>query len=127
MSNLEELPPSQETSSKEFHLYSQGASSEKIHSHDEHESPEEVARNTHADSVPQTDTGPPEPPSYPPPLIFAINMFAMYLSFFCLALDNTIISTAIPQITDQFHALNDVGWYGSGAYLSQYSASDTTM
>lgn len=30
--------------------------------------------------------------------------------------DNTIIATAIPRITDHFHALNDVGWYGS-AYL----------
>jgi MFS family permease len=30
--------------------------------------------------------------------------------------DNTIIATAIPRITDQFHALNDVGWYGA-AYL----------
>lgn len=30
--------------------------------------------------------------------------------------DNTIIATAIPKITDQFKALNDVGWYGS-AYL----------
>lgn len=32
------------------------------------------------------------------------------------ALDNTIISTAIPKITDEFKAINDVGWYGS-AYL----------
>lgn len=30
--------------------------------------------------------------------------------------DNTIIATAIPRITDQFQALEDVGWYGS-AYL----------
>jgi len=30
--------------------------------------------------------------------------------------DNTIIATAIPHITDQFHSLPDVGWYGS-AYL----------
>ena len=44
-------------------------------------------------------------------------MFALYLSIFCVALDNTIISTAIPQITDQFHALEDVGWYGSGQQL----------
>ena len=56
----------------------------------------------------------PEPPSYPRPLIFAINMVAMYIAVFCVALDNTIISTAIPKITDQFNALNDVGWYGSG-------------
>ena len=27
-----------------------------------------------------------------------------------------IIAVAIPRITDQFHELNDVGWYGS-AYL----------
>ena len=33
-----------------------------------------------------------------------------------VALDNTIISTAIPTITTVFHSLNDVGWYGS-AYL----------
>ena len=30
--------------------------------------------------------------------------------------DNTIIATAIPRITDQFNAVNDVGWYGA-AYL----------
>jgi hypothetical protein len=24
--------------------------------------------------------------------------------------DNTIIATAIPRITDHFHALDDVGW-----------------
>lgn len=41
---------------------------------------------------------------------------ALCLSVFCMALDNTIIATAIPRITDQFHAINDVGWYGS-AYL----------
>lgn len=33
-----------------------------------------------------------------------------------MALDNTIIATAIPKITDHFNSLDDVGWYGS-AYL----------
>ena len=33
-----------------------------------------------------------------------------------MALDNTIIATAIPRITDQFNSIGDVGWYGS-AYL----------
>ena len=41
---------------------------------------------------------------------------ALMLSVFCVALDNTIIATAIPRITDQFNSLGDVGWYGS-AYL----------
>jgi hypothetical protein len=31
-----------------------------------------------------------------------------------MGLDNSIIATAIPKITDQFHSLEDVGWYGSG-------------
>jgi MFS family permease len=30
--------------------------------------------------------------------------------------DRTILGTAIPKITDDFHAITDVGWYGS-AYL----------
>lgn len=38
---------------------------------------------------------------------------ALCLCVFCVALDNTIIATAIPRITDQFNALDDVGWYGS--------------
>ncbi|KAL0570431.1 MFS sugar transporter [Marasmius crinis-equi] len=42
--------------------------------------------------------------------------FALCLSVFLMALDNTILATAIPKITDYFHSLNDVGWYGS-AYL----------
>ncbi|KAN0122913.1 MFS general substrate transporter [Hyaloscypha variabilis] len=43
-------------------------------------------------------------------------MPAMYLSMFLVALDRTIIGTAIPKITDDFHSIDDVGWYAS-AYL----------
>lgn len=53
---------------------------------------------------------------YPTGLKFAIITIALCLSVFLVALDNTIIATAIPKITDHFHALGDVGWYGS-AYL----------
>ncbi|RVD90246.1 uncharacterized protein DFL_001221 [Arthrobotrys flagrans] len=41
---------------------------------------------------------------------------SVFLSMFLVALDRTIISTAIPQITDEFNSITDVGWYGS-AYL----------
>ncbi|PSN72922.1 major facilitator superfamily protein [Corynespora cassiicola Philippines] len=37
---------------------------------------------------------------------------------FLQALDTTIISTAIPKIVRQFHSLSDVGWYGSGYFLT---------
>jgi MFS family permease len=33
-----------------------------------------------------------------------------------MAVDNSIIATAIPEITNEFKSLPDVGWYGS-AYL----------
>ncbi|TVY93799.1 Efflux pump [Lachnellula willkommii] len=45
-----------------------------------------------------------------------IIIFSLMLGVFCVALDNNIIAVAIPRIADEFHSLNDVGWYGS-AYL----------
>ncbi|KAJ6163698.1 MFS toxin efflux pump [Penicillium chrysogenum] len=55
-------------------------------------------------------------PEYPPTWRLVIITISLFLAFFCTALDNTIIATAIPRITSQFHSLGDVGWYGS-AYL----------
>ncbi|KAJ5249280.1 hypothetical protein N7468_000731 [Penicillium chermesinum] len=40
------------------------------------------------------------------------------LAVFLVALDNTIVVTAIPRITDEFQALQDVGWYGSSYLLT---------
>lgn len=48
-------------------------------------------------------------------------MIGLQLAVLCVSLDNTIIATAIPKITDQFGALSDVGWYGS-AYLLTFCA-----
>ncbi|ESZ95339.1 DHA14-like major facilitator [Sclerotinia borealis F-4128] len=53
---------------------------------------------------------------YPTGLKLQLISLALCLSVFLMALDNSIIATAIPKITDQFHSLADVGWYGS-AYL----------
>jgi hypothetical protein len=55
---------------------------------------------------------------YPTKWKLAAITTALCLSVFCMALDNTIIATAIPRITDQFKALNDVGWYGSSYLLT---------
>ncbi|TVY17164.1 Efflux pump aflT [Lachnellula arida] len=57
-----------------------------------------------------------EEPIYPTGINLVLLLFALSLSVLCVALDNTIISTAIPRITDEFHALQNIGWYGS-AYL----------
>ncbi|KAI0205085.1 major facilitator superfamily domain-containing protein [Astrocystis sublimbata] len=42
-------------------------------------------------------------------------LLSIGLIFFTLLLDNSIIATAVPQITSEFHSLQDVGWY-AGAY-----------
>ncbi|KAL2757250.1 hypothetical protein ACRALDRAFT_1029186 [Sodiomyces alcalophilus JCM 7366] len=43
-------------------------------------------------------------------------ILALCLGVLLLALDNAMIATAIPTITDEFNSVGDVGWYGS-AYL----------
>ncbi|KAH8694980.1 hypothetical protein BGW36DRAFT_360699 [Talaromyces proteolyticus] len=53
---------------------------------------------------------------YPVTCQLVVITFAPNLSMFLVGLENTIISTAVPKITDQFHAMDDVGWYAS-AYL----------
>ena len=57
-----------------------------------------------------------EAPNYPGPFALALLTLGICLSAFIVALDRTIVATAIPQITDDFHTPGDVGWYGS-AYL----------
>ncbi|KAK6345733.1 hypothetical protein TWF718_007641 [Orbilia javanica] len=53
---------------------------------------------------------------YPTGTVLFSIIVALVLAIFLVALDRTIISTAIPQITNEFNSLGDVGWYGS-AYL----------
>ncbi|RMZ91346.1 hypothetical protein DV736_g1425, partial [Chaetothyriales sp. CBS 134916] len=53
---------------------------------------------------------------YPGRVALYLLTFGLFLSTFVVALDNTIIATAIPRITTVFNSLDDVGWYGS-AYL----------
>ncbi|KAI9644894.1 hypothetical protein NHQ30_006922 [Ciborinia camelliae] len=44
--------------------------------------------------------------------------FGLCMATFTVALDNTIIATAIPKITTVFNSLGDVGWYGSSYLLT---------
>lgn len=57
--------------------------------------------------------------SYKPgSLKFWLIIISAFVSMFLVALDRTIISTAIPTITDDFHSLSDIGWYGSSYMLT---------
>ncbi|CAI7602529.1 unnamed protein product [Penicillium glandicola] len=55
---------------------------------------------------------------YPNGLRMMFILLCLMLSMFLTALDTTIISTAIPKITADFHSLDDVGWYGSSFFLT---------
>nr|OQO22595.1 hypothetical protein B0A51_11149 [Rachicladosporium sp. CCFEE 5018]OQO23627.1 hypothetical protein B0A51_10013 [Rachicladosporium sp. CCFEE 5018] len=55
---------------------------------------------------------------YPSPAAAAVVMIAIALAIFLVALDRTIIATAIPKMTDDFHSLKDIGWYGSAFLLT---------
>lgn len=48
----------------------------------------------------------------------AVVLLALCVSNFLVALDTTIIATAIPAISDDFHSLPDVGWYVSAYFLT---------
>ncbi|OCL11141.1 MFS general substrate transporter [Glonium stellatum] len=63
---------------------------------------------------------------YPSGLSVAFLTFGLCLATFTVALDNTIIATAIPKITTTFESLDDVGWYGS-AYLLTTTALQPTF
>jgi hypothetical protein len=55
---------------------------------------------------------------YPHGLKLITLIIALCLAVFLVALDQTIIATAIPKITDRFHSINDIGWYGSAYFLT---------
>lgn len=58
---------------------------------------------------------------YPTSRRLAVVLLSLFLGTFLVAIDTTIVSVAIPKISTQFHALDDVGWYGS-AYLITITA-----
>ncbi|KAL2784010.1 major facilitator superfamily-domain-containing protein [Aspergillus keveii] len=43
---------------------------------------------------------------------------SLMLGMFLVALDNTILGTAIPRITDEFQDLNKVSWYGAAYFMT---------
>jgi hypothetical protein len=50
---------------------------------------------------------------YPTGVELVVIIIALCLAELLVALDQTIIATAIPRITDRFNSVQDIGWYGS--------------
>ncbi|KAI9879023.1 MAG: hypothetical protein M1830_009822 [Pleopsidium flavum] len=58
---------------------------------------------------------------YPAGWRLAVIITALCFGILLVAIDNTIIGVAVPKISSVFHALDDVGWYGS-VYLLTVTA-----
>ena len=84
---------------------------EKVPTHRDDEDQDELERIATAD--------------YPQAFKLAFIVVALVLSIFLVALDMTIVATAIPKITDEFHSLDQVGWYGSAFFLTLGSFQST--
>lgn len=62
---------------------------------------------------------------FPTKPALSLIVIALLLAMFTNNLDTTIIATAIPRITDEFHTLDQVGWYGSAFFLTTASFQST--
>ncbi|KAK2603369.1 hypothetical protein N8I77_009833 [Diaporthe amygdali] len=58
------------------------------------------------------------PVEYPTGIRLVFIVIALVLSVFLVSLDMTIVATAIPKITDEFHGLDDVSWYSSAFFMT---------
>lgn len=75
--------------------------------------------------TPVPEPTPVDETEYPKSFKLVAIVVALILSIFLVSLDMTIVATAIPRITDQFHSLNQVGWYGSAFFLTLASFQST--
>ncbi|OIW25625.1 MFS toxin efflux pump [Coniochaeta ligniaria NRRL 30616] len=69
-----------------------------------------------SDAKPETAKADSPEPDYPTGVKLALLMTSIFVGMFLVSLDRLIVSTAIPQITNEFNSAGDIGWYGT-AYL----------
>lgn len=117
-SNMAPLTPSISSSATDFSKHNipvtdeekqpESTSDSSVHVKEEGEDGEPLGQQ-----LSQVDTS-----DYPTKFPLAMIVVALCLAVFMMALDMTIVATAIPKITDQFHSLDQVGWYGSAFFLT---------
>ena len=96
-------------------------SKEDIASSGENTKIEYTAKEKEGDNAEDTVDDQNDDSKYPGGGKLALLTFGLCMATFVVALDNTIIATAIPKITTVFDSLNDVGWYGSSYLLTTTS------
>ncbi|CAI7647354.1 unnamed protein product [Penicillium viridicatum] len=107
------MPPSWTSASKTTKLAAIDAA-QLIKQHSE--APTDASVKDEGPAKAKSPPRPPGPPENQSTLRVVCLIVSAFVAMFLVALDRTIISTAIPKITDEFNSFDDVGWYGS-AYL----------
>jgi hypothetical protein len=59
---------------------------------------------------------------YPKGIHLFTIILGLVMAMMLAVMDMTILATAIPHITDQFHSLDDVGWYASVYFVTVASS-----
>jgi MFS transporter, DHA2 family, glioxin efflux transporter len=82
--------------------------------------PEPTGSTTLEDDERQEKLNPDDatPDEYPSGSRLVFIVFALVLSIFLVSLDLTIVATAVPKITDEFHGLDDVSWYSAAFFMT---------
>jgi hypothetical protein len=62
---------------------------------------------------------------YPSGIHLLTVTLALVLALLLAVMDMTILATAIPHITDEFHSLDDIGWYASVFFMTVASSQST--
>lgn len=65
---------------------------------------------------PNPDDGKPE--EYPSGTRLVFIILALVLGIFLVSLDLTIVATAIPKITGEFHGLDNISWYSAAFFMT---------
>ena len=84
-------------------------------------SEKEFGRNTtneHGERQEKPPPGKAKPDEYPIGTRLVFIVLALVLSIFLVSLDLTIVATAIPKITSEFHGLTDVSWYSAAFFMT---------
>jgi hypothetical protein len=85
----------------------------------------ELQTTPHDDSHEEPSRAAQPDQTYPTGARFMLLTLGIVFTIFLSALDTSIISTAIPKITDEFGTVKDVAWYGS-AYTITNAAFQST-
>ncbi|KIX02451.1 uncharacterized protein Z518_08392 [Rhinocladiella mackenziei CBS 650.93] len=67
-----------------------------------------------------------EDTEYLGPRALSLLVGALLLAILIVILDTSILATAIPQITDHFHTISDIGWYVAAYMLTNASLQPLT-